>query len=143
MVKRRIRAKVKRRIKAVEDRRGGATPWWSLPGGQEPSWPRPLKHWTVYELAALALKEIHDYADAWERGENYQPSPAAVWLYGEAWHEFRWQRYRIARRNFGHGSPPENWHAFAEEEHRRLGPLDWDSLGVADYVEGGDSGSGA
>ena len=115
---------------------GTDVPWYSLLPGQEPDWPRPLAHWSLEELAALGLKEIRDYCDAYERGEEPPPNPshAEVWLRGEAWHEYRWRRYRIVRRHFGTLAPP-NGETYAEEVRLALRDLDWDELGVDELSE--------
>jgi hypothetical protein len=128
------------RLKRAEAQAQTETPWWSLPVGVEPDYPRPLRHWTVYEMAALKLKDIYDYVDASERGEGYCPSSAQVWLSNEAWHEFRWRRYGIVRRDFASRvQEPLDSEVYAEGVRLELHDLDWDALGVRDYVGGDDA----
>ena len=84
------------------------TPWWSLPPGEEPSWPRPLAHWSDDELEQLSYRNIEEYCDALEEGREYHSSYEEVWLRQEVFHESRWRKYGIARRSSGM-PPPQGW----------------------------------
>lgn len=104
-----------RRLQKLEDGLAGSVPWWTLPPGEEPDWPRPLKNWSEEELEEVGNQEIEDYVEATEEGRQHSPTQEEVWLSQEVWHELRWRRYRIARRMQGL-APREEWSIDDKEE---------------------------
>ena len=135
MRRRRPGRQTEHKLKALEDRKGTSVPWRQGPPGQEPDYPRPLKRWTLRELAAFQCKEIADYCDAYEAGEQYRQSPFETWLSAECFHEHRWQRHRILRPHWSlRSTPSKNWQDAAEELRLELHDEDWDELGVAEML---------
>jgi hypothetical protein len=100
---------LKRRLEQLEAKNGAdEVPWWSLPPGEEPDWPRPLIDWTDEALEELSYCQLEKYCDAHDAGREYRPTHEEVWLDQEAFHELRWRRYGIARRSQGL-PPPKGW----------------------------------
>jgi hypothetical protein len=101
--------RLERRLSELETKNGAdETPWWTLPAGEEPGWPRPLAHWSDEELEQLSYRDIEAYCDALEEGREYCPGSEEVWLNQEVFHESRWRKYGIARRSSGM-PPPKGW----------------------------------
>ena len=101
---------LKRRLERPEAGIGAEqeAPWWGLPPGKEPDWPRPLADWSDEELEEISHRDIEEYCDALNEGRNYSPSYEEVWLNQEVFHESRWRKYGIARRCSGM-PPPKGW----------------------------------
>jgi hypothetical protein len=97
------------RLRKLEAKYGAVdTPWWTLPPGEEPDWPRPLAHWSDEELERMTYRDIEEYCDALDEGREYSPSYEEVWLNQEVFHESRWRKHGIARRSSGMPLP-EGW----------------------------------
>jgi hypothetical protein len=118
-----VRMNLKRRLERLETE-GGAdeTPWWTLPPGEEPDWPRPLEHWSDEELEEMSHRDIEEYCDALdsEAGREYHSSYEEVWLRQEVFHELRWRKYGIARRSQGMPPPAKlGWDVDEQENDER------------------------
>jgi hypothetical protein len=111
--------RLERRLSELETKNGAdETPWWTLPAGEEPGWPRPLAHWSDEELEQLSYRDIEAYCDALEEGREYHSSYEEVWLNQEVFHESRWRKYGIARRSSGM-PPPKGWDVDEQENGER------------------------
>jgi hypothetical protein len=100
------------RLKRLEAE-ASEVPWYSLPPGVEPDWPRPLADWSDEELRAFEVvvhaREINEYV-SWihdEAEKPPQPTPEETWVRVEAWHEYRWRFHGIVRRSFGMPTPED------------------------------------
>jgi hypothetical protein len=104
------------RLKKLEARfDDGTTPWYSLPPGEQPDWPRPLAHLSIKSLEVLNLRGIVRFCNAGEIGQEYRTSRAEVFEDGEVFHEIRWRKHGIARRSFS-TALLEGWEAPTEED---------------------------
>ena len=103
---------LERRLERLEAGIGAEqeAPWWGLPPGKEPDWPRPLADWSEEKLEEISYRDIEEYCDALNEGRDYSPSYEEVWLNQEVFHGSRWRKYGIARRCSGM-PPPKGWDA--------------------------------
>jgi hypothetical protein len=110
------------RLKRLEAGTVEETPWWTLPPGEDPTWPRPLRHLSVEELEAIYFSSIDDYLDALDEGRELRKTPEETYTRQEAWHELRWRKHRIARRKDLPGlARPEGWEPPQNNDERSRG----------------------
>jgi hypothetical protein len=110
-----------RRLKERVREQQGETPWWTLPPGEEPTWPRPLRHRAGEELEELYLSGVDDYIDALEEDHEYRERPEEAYTRQEAFHEYRWRAYGIARRMDLPGvDRPEGWEPPQNNDEERM-----------------------
>jgi hypothetical protein len=112
---------IRRRLERLEVGTERKTPWWTLPPGEEPTWPRPLRHLPVEELEEIYLSSIDEYNDALAEGREFHKTPEAAFMRQEAWHELRWRKHRIARRMDLPGlARPEGWEPPQNNDEERI-----------------------
>jgi len=96
---------IRRRLERLEAGTVEETPWWTLPPGEEPTWPRPFKDVALSVLEAVSRRDIERYLNT-----GHTPSAVEAYVSNEAFHEVRWRKYGIARLAAGGQTPqPADW----------------------------------